>query len=273
MANPQPSDITVELLGTYGGDITHALSAWTSTKRDLTEEKRARIPQLLKILAHRDTSNWREPRHTSPFEKSVLHFLVRADKATHIHIIKHRIAVSVNAESARYKELHGDDYLYPDDWPTAAEAERSSHAAFLRETYHSTVKNAVHGYHLLVEAFVNWKVNQHMGSREAQPNVSDEAWQKLQEDVRKKVRSRAKETARFVLPHASMITQDVSFNFLSFTHFLHLRADKHAQREVRIVAALMMREVCVASQDFDASFDAFGWTKEARQALYTELGI
>jgi len=29
----------VELIGTYGGDETHALSAWTSTSRDLTEEK------------------------------------------------------------------------------------------------------------------------------------------------------------------------------------------------------------------------------------------
>ena len=29
-----------ELIGTYGGDESHALSAWTSTSRDLTEEKK-----------------------------------------------------------------------------------------------------------------------------------------------------------------------------------------------------------------------------------------
>lgn len=44
-------DNTVELVGWYGGDEAHALSAWTSTRRDLTEEKRGRIPTLLKMLA------------------------------------------------------------------------------------------------------------------------------------------------------------------------------------------------------------------------------
>ena len=41
----------VELVGFYGSDETHALSAWTSTSRDLTEDKKSRIPQLLKMLA------------------------------------------------------------------------------------------------------------------------------------------------------------------------------------------------------------------------------
>lgn len=45
------SDNTVELIGSYGGDETHALSAWTSTKRELTEEKQSRIDKLLKMLA------------------------------------------------------------------------------------------------------------------------------------------------------------------------------------------------------------------------------
>jgi len=44
-------DNRVELIGWYGGDETHALSAWTSTSRDLTQEKRERIPQLLAMLA------------------------------------------------------------------------------------------------------------------------------------------------------------------------------------------------------------------------------
>jgi hypothetical protein len=29
----------VELLGHYGNDLTHACSAWTSTSRELTDEK------------------------------------------------------------------------------------------------------------------------------------------------------------------------------------------------------------------------------------------
>jgi thymidylate synthase ThyX len=98
----------VELLGHYGDDQIHACSAWTSTSRELTEEKIKRIPKLLKMLAS-------EGHHT-PFEKSSLHFLVTVDQATHIHLLKHRIGVSINGESARYKELKEDKTYIPPDW-------------------------------------------------------------------------------------------------------------------------------------------------------------
>ena len=88
---------TVELIGVYGGDETHALSAWTSTSRDLTDEKRERIPELLAMLA--------ENGHHTPFEKSFLHFLVTCDTATHIHILKHRIGVSCLDGSQELKFL------------------------------------------------------------------------------------------------------------------------------------------------------------------------
>ena len=57
---------TVKLIGYYGSDETHACSAWTSTSRELTEEKKERIPKLLQMLAS-------EGHHT-PFEKSSLHW-------------------------------------------------------------------------------------------------------------------------------------------------------------------------------------------------------
>lgn len=97
---------TVELLGWYGGDQEHAMSAWTSTSRDY-ESKKDRMPRLLEMLA--------KDGHHTPFEKSTLHFLVDTDIATHIHLIKHRIGVSVNAESARYKELKEDKFYLPVD--------------------------------------------------------------------------------------------------------------------------------------------------------------
>jgi thymidylate synthase (FAD) len=81
---------TVELLGYYGSDEVMALSAWTSTSRELTDDKIQRVPKLLKMLAS-------EGHHT-PFEKSSLHFLVNVDQATHIHLLKHRVGVSINGE-------------------------------------------------------------------------------------------------------------------------------------------------------------------------------
>lgn len=93
---------TVELIGFYENDEVHACSAWTSTSRDLTDDKRERIPNVLKMLA--------DHGHHTPFEKSALHFLVNTDIATHIHLLKSRIGVSINGESARYKELKEDKY-------------------------------------------------------------------------------------------------------------------------------------------------------------------
>ena len=57
-------DNKVELIGHYGSDETHGLSAWTSTSRDLTDAKRARIPSLLEMLASHG--------HETPFKKSSL---------------------------------------------------------------------------------------------------------------------------------------------------------------------------------------------------------
>lgn len=99
---------TVELIGYYGSDETIACSAWTSTSRDLTEEKRARVGRLIMDL-------WKAG-HETPFEKGMVHFLVNTDIATHIHLLKHRMS-SLNSESARYKELKEGKYYLPADWP------------------------------------------------------------------------------------------------------------------------------------------------------------
>ena len=48
------------------------------------------------------------------------------------HLIKHRIGVSVNSESARYKELKEDKFYVPDDWP---EAERSAYSQFAERAF------------------------------------------------------------------------------------------------------------------------------------------
>ena len=100
----------VELIGYYGSDEIIACSAWTSTNRNLTEEKRERIPNLINML-------WING-HETPFEKGMVHFLVDTDIASHIHLLKHRIS-SLNAEYARYKELKEDKYYVPEDWPDA----------------------------------------------------------------------------------------------------------------------------------------------------------
>lgn len=220
----------VELIGIYGSDITHCLSAWTSTSRDLDVvsvktglSKRDRIPALLKVLA--------QDGHHTPFEKSALHFLVRSDIATHIHILKHRVGVSVNGESARYKELKQDKLYMPSEWP---ESEKRMYLAHMEQTYEH--------YHRCLKKLIP-------------------IYMETEGMTKKKARSRAKESARFYLPYGNQLTCDVQFNFRSFAHFVGLRYTTHAQREVCKLARQML-EAVQATGEFTHSLNAFGFTDE-----------
>lgn len=192
---------TVELLGYYGDDIIHASSAWTSTSRDLTPEKLGRVEALLTMLA-------KEGHHT-PFEKSSLHFLVNVDQATHIHLLKHRIGVSINGESARYKELKEDKYYLPEDWKGSGE--NGDVLTYWYDELESLTRDANESYHKCLEDLT--------------PILG---------------RKRAKESARFFKTFNSQITMDIMFNWRSFYHFQKLRNDEHAQKEVRELAQQML---------------------------------
>jgi len=207
-------DNTVELIGFYGSDETHALSAWTSTSRDLTTEKKNRIDKLLKMLA--------KDGHHSVFEKSSLHFLITSDIATHIQFLKHRIGVSINAESARYKELKDDKYYIPYDWPDEE-----------RKLYIQHMENSLKLYH---ECLSRLQLHHNMD------------------------RKRAKETARFYLPYGNQITMDVMFNWRSFHHFLSLRAKPDAQKEIANMADKMLNLVKnIEGNPFEHTINAFGY--------------
>jgi len=204
----------VELVGIYGSDETHALSAWTSTSRELNEDKRGRMDKLLTMLATNG--------HHTPFEKSSQHFLVTTDIATHIQIVKHRIGVSFNAESARYKALNDGKFYVPNDWPVEEQLKLIEHFEGSFKKYHETLERLVAG---------------------GMP------------------RKRAKESARFYLPYANQLTADVMFNFRSFMHFMGLRNSEHAQLEIRELAQQMLEQIEQTGQ-FKLSLNAYGWTKE-----------
>jgi flavin-dependent thymidylate synthase len=192
----------VEWIGHYGNDLLHGLSAWTSTSRNLTEKKRNRVDKLLKMLATEG--------HNTPFEKSALHFLVTTDIASHIHLLKHRVGVSINGESARYKEFTEDKFYIPGDWPERERRALRNHILTSYEKYHECISRL------------------------------------LDQGVPRK---RAKESARFYLPYGIQITADVMFNWRSFAHFQKLRNEEHAQKEIRDIAQTMLEQV-EATGDF-----------------------
>lgn len=188
--------MNVELIGHYGSDEIIALSAWTSTSRDLSEEKRNRIPQLVRSL-------WLSG-HETPFEKAQLHFLVDCDIASHIHLLKHRMS-SLNAESARYKELKDDKSHIPTDWITEDPTLRQ---------WAYRLKKAT--------------------------DLNNKLYHKCLADITPIIgRKRAKESARYFKMYNTEITSDVMFNMRSFANFIKLRNSEHAQTEIKMIAQQM----------------------------------
>ena len=200
----------VELIGYYGSDTTHAQSAWTSTSRELSKDKLVRIPNLLKMLA--------DNGHHTPFEKSSLHFLVTVDQASHIHLLKHRIGVSINGESARYKELKEDKTYMPNDFPKEWKGKLDVFTQASNNLYHKCLE-------------------------ELTPLLG---------------RKRAKESARFFKTMNSQITMDVMFNWRSFYHFLSLRNKPDAQKEIQEISQQMLDLVMsIEGNPFEHTIKAF----------------
>ena len=204
----------VELLGHYGSDEVIACSAWTSTSRNLTDEKRGRIHRLIEML-------WING-HETPFEKGTVHFLVDTDIASHIHLLKHRIS-SLNAESARYKELKEDKYFIPEDWTQKWQDALSDYTDTGNKLYHQCIE-------------------------ELTPELG---------------RKRAKESARFFKTYNSQIQADIMFNMRSFANFQKLRNSEHAQVEIREIAAKMLELVeGIEGNPFKFTLHAFKLTRE-----------
>jgi thymidylate synthase (FAD) len=162
-----------------------------------------------------------EQGHHTVFEKSSLQFLVTVDTSVHVQLLKHRIGVSINAESARYKELKDDKYYLPKDWSIE---EQSRYIAFMED--------AIMRYHETLQRLVDGGMD----------------------------RKRAKESARFYLPYGNQITMDVMFNWRSFNHFLGLRMKPDAQREICWLAEEMLQQVReIEGKPFQHTIEAFGY--------------
>jgi thymidylate synthase (FAD) len=204
----------VELLGYYGSDEVIACSAWTSTSRELTEDKKTRIPSLINML-------WSNG-HETPFEKGSVHFLVDCDIASHIHLLKHRMA-SINAESARYKELQEDKFYIPKDWKGVKISKGDANEFFYDN---------------------NGDINSWYEVLESYTYLGNQLYHECLEDLTPILgRKRAKESARYFKTYNSQIQADVQFNMRSFANFLKLRNSEHAQLEIREIAQEMLNLV------------------------------
>ena len=157
--------------------------------------------------------------HHTPFEKSSLHFIATTEIATHIQLLKHRIGVSINGESARYKELRDDKFYLPCDWDQEE-----------LDVYTAHMEESLQRYHECLNRLVAKGV----------------------------ARKRAKESARFYLPYGNQLTVDIMFNFRSFAHFVGLRYSTHAQVEIRNLTRDML-DIVNGTGAFPLTMQAFGF--------------
>jgi flavin-dependent thymidylate synthase len=143
-------------------------------------------------------------------------------------MLKHRIGVPINGESARYKELKEDKYYLPEDWKFIQFENRDE-----EYTWYSKLKKYTEQGNQLY----------HQCLEELTPVLG---------------RKRAKESARFFKTYNSQITADVSFNWRSFMHFYNLRADSHAQLEIQKIAKEMLRQIkAIEGNPFEYTIKAF----------------
>ena len=196
----------VELVDWYGGDVAAARAAWTSTQIDVQNKT---PEQIQKLIVNTLWNNKSGKAHKTPFERPLVEFNITCDQASHIHLLKHRMAL-INGESARYKELKDDRIYLPEDWrnifPTG-------------DGY-----PMLDWYELLENYTTQGNIMYHHCLEDLTPILG---------------RKRAKESARFFKTMNSEITLSVSMNMSCFANFYALRSDIDAQLEIRMIAEKM----------------------------------
>ena len=199
----------VELLYIDGNDERIAQAAWTSSTIELTEERKSRVAGLVHTLLK--SSHW------SPFEHNLISFRIITSNSTQIQMLKHRIGVSYNVESARYRTYREDKTYIPED---------------LCEEWQGLLLSATESC---------WKLYHRL--------IDDHEELGLE-------KSRAKEIAKLFLPMSTQVEMFVTFNLRSFFHFQTLRNSRHAQKEIRDVAQKMW-ELVEESGQFRHAMEAY----------------
>lgn len=200
----------VELIGWYGGDRAIARTAWTSTQIDVDLKSDEQISDL---IINKLWNNGSGKPHKTPFERGIVEFNITCEQASHIHLLKHRLA-NINGESARYKELKEDKFYLPEDW-------------YGIET-NSNILNKYNKYDwlsLLEQKTEEMNYLYHECLKDLTPVLG---------------RKRAKESARYFKTMNSQLTLSVMMNMSCFENFYKLRADEAAQKEIQWIAEKML---------------------------------
>lgn len=192
------SEMGVELLNYMGSDAEIAEDARTSTKFE-----RASNPEKVGLI-----SKLIEEGHWAPFEHAILKFGLDVPMFVRDQIVRHK-SLSFSIYSLRYSEAQPKFWVPAEDRPLVQVGKAMD---YRREMGNEA--QMMFAKRCLTDARNTWLDYTEMLDRGITPEV-----------------------ARAVLPTSLYTRMVVTGNLRSWMHFLNLRMDKHAQGEIREVAA------------------------------------
>lgn len=210
--------IEVELQAVMGDDKAIANAAWTSTYKRERREAKWDSPVEVADLVRRVVTEG----HSTPIESVVLRFWIRHPIYGDRQHMTHRIA-SHNGESARYRTMGGDSYSIPDDVCAILDKVQGGYGKRAKKLFDASFDNA---YDLYANDWLPF-----MKKAEKDGVVTNGEYK------------RVREILRSILPTSLMVERVTTMNLVSFANYQRLRNSPHAQKEIRQVARLMLREV------------------------------
>ena len=228
------SDMTVELVKASASDSDVVWAARVSTAGEQSiaakDEDPERNAGLIRYLM-RD-------RHGSPFEHNSMTFLVSAPIFVFREFMRHRVGLSYNEESGRYRQLQPVFYVPGSDRKLVQEGKPGAY----------TFVDGTRAQHELTVA----------ATKRAARVAYDAYLEMLDAGV-------AREVARGVLPVGTYSSMYVTCNARSLMHFLALRTKRDSarfpsfpQREIEMVAERMEDEFARLMPIVHAAFEANG---------------
>lgn len=234
----------VELVDYMGSDQAIVNSARVSVEGEQVKATSSNR-QLIRYLLRK--------RHTTPFESVVFTFAVKAPILTVRQWHRHRTA-SYNEMSARYGVLPNDFYI-----PELSRINPQAKKNHQGSQEHETMQNA---------SLIQQKLKK---------------FNKLAYEVYSDLNTLglARELSRNVLPVSIYTRMYCTMNLHNLFHFLRLRMDSHAQKEIRVFAEAMFElikevcpEACQAFEDYQMGGMYLNRMEvDVIQSIFDELGM
>ena len=161
-------------------------------------------------------------KHWSPFEHSHATFEIETSKAIGIQLIRHR-SFSFQEFSQRYQDVNHLEHMFePVELRAQAEDNRQSST--------EVINPKMYEGDLLFEDNASGVIQTHFRN-----------CHKLYNDLLEA--GVAREQARMVLPLATTTKIQMTGSIRSWIHFLELRDDEHAQKEIQLIAKEIKRQL------------------------------